>query len=93
MQKLRSSILGKKGENLDDLEQMTGEFLNRTKCFLLLFILSDFCHTGDIESLNSLLLKYANKTFFYRYKSAHDNDAIKSIFLLISRHIQSPTNT
>ena len=26
----------------------------------------EFCHTGDIESLNALLLKYAKKTHIYR---------------------------
>ena len=31
-----------------------------TKLFL------EFCHTGDLESLNALLLKYAKKTHAYR---------------------------
>ena len=64
MQKLRSSILGKRGKNLDDVEQMTGQFSGEN-CFDGLHS-PDFCHTGYIESLNSLLLKYANKTYFYR---------------------------
>ena len=30
------------------------------------FLLLEFCHTGDVESVNALLLKYAKKTHIYR---------------------------
>ena len=30
-------------------------------------IFAEFVHTGDIESMNNLQLKYANKTFSYRF--------------------------
>ncbi len=29
--------------------------------------MTEFCHTSSIESVNSLLLKYANKSYVYRY--------------------------
>ena len=29
------------------------------------FFFAEFLHTGDIESINNLQLKYANKTFSY----------------------------
>ena len=65
MDKLRKAILGKSNRNLDDLKHMTGKYWN-----LYFWIKHDVCfpeyvHTGDIESLNNMQLKYANKTFSY----------------------------
>ena len=66
MQKLRTSICGKKGNNLDDLVHMTSKLFEDILGFYFIFNVLEFCHTGHLESLNSLLLKYANKTYFYR---------------------------
>ena len=63
MAKLRVAIMGKKGRNLDDLKFMTGKL---TDFELLLILILEFCHTGDLESLNALLLKYAKKTHAFR---------------------------
>jgi hypothetical protein len=63
MAKLRVAIMGKKGRNLDDLKFMTGKL---TVVELLLILILEFCHTGDLESLNALLLKYAKKTHAFR---------------------------
>ena len=70
MEKLRNAICGKGGKNLDDLEHMTGKYqiildtntFNQNDDFYhnVSHSISEFCHTGDIESLNSLQLKYAN---------------------------------
>ena len=66
MKKLRLAVLGAKGKNLDDLKQMDGkEFLGLVNSLYLLFFV-EFVHTSDIESLNSLILKYCSKKDSYR---------------------------
>ena len=89
MPKLRESIWGKKGKNLDDLEFMTGMeirafglqiFLDSTFFWVLDKTWSDntleFVHTGDLESLNALLLKYAKKTHAFRLVLKESNSLI-----------------
>ena len=66
MAKLRNAICGKNNQNLDDLPHMTGKCV-RIIIYCSHFLLSsEFQQTGDVESLNSLQLKYANKTYSYR---------------------------
>ena len=66
MKKLRLAVLGAKGKNLDDLKQMDGkEFLGLVNSLYFLFFV-EFVHTSDIESLNSLILKYCSKKDSYR---------------------------
>ena len=63
--KLLEALMGKDGKNLDQLHRMDGE------CFISVVISKyfyplEFVHTSDIESLNSLLLKYCKKRYVYR---------------------------
>ena len=83
MTKLRKAICGDDNKNLDDLKYVTGKnfiylFASEIQPLLVLLVLggskymyffsfSEFLHTGDIESMNNLQLKYANKTFSYRF--------------------------
>ena len=67
MAKLRKAICGEDNKNLDDLNHMTGEeSINGLDNSYSPIDISEFVHTGDIESINNLQLKYANKTFSYR---------------------------
>ena len=72
MGKLSAAIMGKKGRNLDDLKFMTGKF-KLPVIELQLILILEFCHTGDLESLNALLLKYAKKTHAFRYVAINSN--------------------
>ena len=63
MNKLRSAIMGTNGKNLDDLNQMDGKIVS---CFTILTRISlEFVHTSDLESVNSLILKYCSKKNSY----------------------------
>ena len=68
MAKLRKAVCGDDNKNLDDLKYMTGKVFTTMNLgpYWCLFI-TEFIHTGDIESMNNLQLKYANKTFSYRF--------------------------
>ena len=68
MAKLRYAICGQKNTNLDDLQHMTGKNLKVLNKWAYTLYISEFLHTGDIESINGLQLKYANKTYSYRYR-------------------------
>lgn len=59
------SILGARGNNLDDLEHMDGNFWKEGVNVCLQSVILEFQHTGDLESLNSLLLKYSSKKDSY----------------------------
>ena len=84
MNKLRLAVMGNNGKNLDDLPQMDGKIwqtndlnTNQTKTFR-----SEFVHTSDLESLNSLLLKYANKTYVYRFRNYDFFTIVTVVFLV-----------
>ena len=63
MKKLRQAVLGKNGRNLDDLSHMDGN-IERNGALIILTPTwcLEFVHTSDIESLNSLILKYSSKS-------------------------------
>ena len=55
--------MGTNGKNLDDLNQMDGKIVS---CFTILTRISlEFVHTSDLESVNSLILKYSSKKDSY----------------------------
>ena len=66
MRKLRLAIMGQNKKNLDDLKHMDGSIGVKLVEKLYLYTGSEFVHTSDLESLNSLILKYCNKTYVYR---------------------------
>ena len=63
LEKLREAVVGKNGRNLDDLPHMDGGY----NCFRTstIFLISEFVHTSDLESVNSLILKYSSKSQAY----------------------------
>ena len=65
MKKLREAVMCKNGKNLDDLKFMDGK-IRLCKMFLYFNFFIEFVHTSDLESLNSLILKYCPKTHVYR---------------------------
>ena len=67
LEKLRQAVMGQNGRNLDDLEQMDGIIygLPLVHNFKVKKIL-EFVHTSDLESVNSLILKYTSKRYSYR---------------------------
>ena len=66
--KVREAVLGPNGNNLDDLVRLDGITL---KTFdlngFLYFYISAFLHTGDLEAVNALLLKYLPKKIAFRF--------------------------
>ena len=66
MKKLRSAVMGGNGKNLDNLKQMDGDIIIISKCMSYNFIFPEFVHTSDLESFNSLILKYCSKKDSYK---------------------------
>ena len=67
MEKLRQAVMGQNGRNLDDLDHMDGmQGFILVQTFYLLKC-AEFVHTSDLESVNSLILKYTSKRYSYRY--------------------------
>ena len=66
--KVREAVMGPNGNNLDDLVRLDGITL---KTFdlngFLYFYISAFLHTGDLEAVNALLLKYLPKKIAFRF--------------------------
>ena len=66
--KVREAVMGPNGNNLDDLVRLDGITL---KTFdlngFLYFYISALLHTGDLEAVNALLLKYLPKKIAFRF--------------------------
>ena len=54
--KVREAVMGPNGNNLDDLVRLDGITLK--PLISMDFHISAFLHTGDLEAVNALLLKY-----------------------------------
>ena len=57
--------MGPNGNNLDDLVRLDGITLR--PLISMDFFISAFLHTGDLEAVNALLLKYLPKKIAFRF--------------------------
>ena len=63
--KVREAVMGPNGNNLDDLVRLDGITLK--PLISMDFHISAFLHTGDLEAVNALLLKYLPKKIAFRF--------------------------
>ena len=63
--KVREAVMGPNGNNLDDLVRLDGITLR--PLISVNFHISAFLHTGDLEAVNALLLKYLPKKIAFRF--------------------------
>jgi len=65
--KVREAVMGPNGNNLDDLVRLDGITLK--PLISMDFHISAFLHTGDLEAVNALLLKYLPKKIAFSVPS------------------------
>ena len=75
--KVREAVMGPNGNNLDDLVRLDGITLR--PLISMDFFISAFLHTGDLEAVNALLLKYLPKKIAFRFVKIRESLPCKAL--------------